>query len=158
MKTMIIRITEQEYAKALAEIFNSSVLRFPEEERGTAEPDTFISQIKNDINLVHMNEQGVLDAFISYHRHGEEVYELTSLYVALNSQKKGMGTELLHYVENELEQNAVVFVKALKNAPWSIQFYEKKGYTVLDDTVAAMAEKFSIREKPWSMILHKKVV
>ncbi len=150
---MIIQISEPTYAEDFTKIYNSSILLFPERERGMATRDIFEKQIKKDINFAHIKEQGIPDAFASYHRLGERVYEITSLYVSLDAQEKGVGAELLQYMEGMFEENSMVFVKVLKNAPWSIQFYKKQGYVMLEKRAAAVARAFSMEEKPWSMAL-----
>ena len=93
---------------------------------------------------------------MSYHQYGE-YYELTALYAKSEYQRKGVGQKLLHFFEQQIENDGVVFVKVLKNAPWSMNFYLKNGYVPIDPKMREAAESINIRERPWSVVLYKRI-
>ena len=154
---MILHVDDSKYLDSFSTIYNSSILLFKEEERGLATPETFSSQLENDINYIHISDDGDADAFLSYHDYGDNRYELTSLYVSREKQNKSIGYELLSYFENLLHQNHIIFVKVLNNAPWSMRFYCKYGYKTLDANEKEIAISLGLEEKPWSTILCKRI-
>ena len=154
---MIIHVSGNNYLEHFATIYNSSILLFKEDERGFATPEVFKKQLENDVNYIHISDNGDVDAFMSYCDYGDNRYELTSLYVTREKQNKSIGYELLSYFEKLLEDNHIIFVKVLNNAPWSIRFYCKYGYKTLDDKAKAIAVSLGLEEKPWSTILYKTI-
>lgn len=153
---MTEHVTGQEYAEIFAEIYNSSIELFEEEVRGSATADIFIPQLENDVNYIEIQEDGDIAAFMSYHQY-ENYYELTSLYVKREYQRKGIGHKLLSYMEQSLHNDEIIFVKVLRNAPWSLNFYQTNGYMPLDTQLKECAATLNITEKPWSIVLYKRV-
>ena len=151
---MVIHVTDRECLDIFADIYNSAILLFEENARGAATADTFVSQIENDENYIEVQEDGNITAFMSYHRYGRHC-ELTSLYIKREFQRKGVGRKLLCNFEQLAGSEGIIFVKVLKNAPWSLNFYTKNGYMPVDDEMRKTAELLGITEKPWSVVLCK---
>lgn len=154
---MILRVTDQKYAEIFADIYNNAIGLFAEDVRGAATADVFIPQLENDYNFIETQEEGDIAGFMSYHQYGN-CYELTSLYVKCNYQRKGIGKKLLSHMEQSLHNSDVIFVKVLKNAPWSMNFYQGNGFVPVDTEMKESAEVLNIKEKPWSIVLYKRVV
>ena len=151
---MVLHVTEQKYLDIFADIYNSAIELFDEDARGAATADTFASQLENDVNYIELREDGSIAAFMSYHQYGR-YYELTSLYIKREFQRKGMGHKLLCRFEQMVGSDGIIFVKVLKNAPWSLSFYEKNGYIPVDAEMRKTAELLNITEKAWSVVLYK---
>lgn len=153
---MTEHVTGREYAEAFADIYNNAIELFEEDARGSATADTFIPQLENDMNFIEIQESGDIAAFLSYQQYGN-FYELTSLYVKREYQRKGIGQKLLSHMEQSLHNDNIIFVKVLRNAPWSLSFYQGNGYMPLDSQLKECAATLNITEKPWSMVLYKRV-
>ena len=151
---MVIHVTDQKYLDIFADIYNSAIELFEKNERGAATADTFASQFENDENFIEIQEDGSIAAFMSYHQYGR-YYELTSLYVKREFQRKGVGHKLLCCFEQTVGSDGIIFVKVLKNAPWSLNFYTKNGYVPVDAEMKKTAELLNITEKAWSIVLYK---
>ena len=151
---MIIHVTDQKYPDIFAGIYNSAIELFEEDARGVATADTFASQFENDENFIEIQEDGSIAAFMSYHQY-DRYYELTSLYIKREFQRKGMGHKLLCHFEQMVGSDGIIFVKVLKNAPWSLSFYTKNSYMPVDAEMRKTAELLSITEKAWSVVLYK---
>lgn len=169
---MILQVSDPKYADIFAAIYNSANELFATEERGVSDADAFLSQIKNDINFIKMQENGDISAFMSYRQSGC-FYELTALYVKKEYQRNGIGFQLLSYLEAQMQNGGVIFVKVLKNAPWAQHFYLKHGFLPLNSPscladgnkhasqtfycheLRAAAASLHIVEKPYSSVLYK---
>ena len=151
---MVLHVTDRKYLNIFAEIYNSAIELFEENARGAATADTFASQLENDENFIELQEDGSIAAFMSYHRYGR-YFELTSLYIKREFQRKGVGHKLLCHFEQTVGDDGIIFVKVLKNAPWSLRFYEKNGYISVDAEMRKTAELLNITEKAWSVVLYK---
>ena len=151
---MILHVTDRKYLNTFAGIYNSANELFEENERGSATADIFEPQLANDENYIEMQEDGSITAFMSFHPYGK-YYELTSLYIRRECQRKGIGHKLLCHFERQVDNGGVIFVKVLKNASWSLDFYKKNGYIPVDPEMRKIAESLDIVEKPWSMVHYK---
>ncbi len=151
---MIQKVGEREYLSVFAEIYNSANILFEETERADAAPETFAAQLEKENNYIYIDECGTICGFMSYDCRGKD-YELTSLYVRSEYQRKGIGSLLLSYFEEQASLEAFLFVKALKNALWAVRFYTKHGYAPSDDRAESELLSIGIEEKPWSVILYK---
>jgi len=65
-------------------------------------------------------------------------------YVGSRSQKTGIGTSLLRYLENMTEKPVLIGTWAA--ASWAISFYEKNGYALVTEE-----EKNHLLKKYWSI-------
>lgn len=153
---MILQVAERKYLDIFADIYNSAIELFEGNARAAATADTFVSQFENDENFIEIQDDGSIAAFMSYHRYGRYC-ELTSLYVKREFQRKGIGHKLLCHFEQTVDSDGIIFVKVLKNAPWSLNFYEKNGYIPVDAEMKKTAELLNITEKAWSVVLYKDI-
>ena len=58
-----------------------------------------------------------------------EVALVRHAYVASSTQRSGVGTKLLHYVESMVDKPILIGTWAA--ASWAIEFYQRNGYTLL---------------------------
>lgn len=182
---MLVHITDETYAKTLASIYNSANMLFPESERKAAAPDIFTQQLKEDENFLEITDNKEAAAFMSYHCYKPSmskatdvfdisykqyfeirlpqspsfrqwVVQLSSLYVKREYQRMGLGAKMLQYLEEQMQNNGIIFVKVLNNAPWAKNFYCKNGYFPLDTADTAIKEiaaSFNIIERSYSSVL-----
>lgn len=151
---MIKLIDDHRYASAFAAVYNSAITLFPKEQRCDADEAVFVRQLQEDHNCVYIDD-GSIYGFASYHKYGEYC-ELTSLYVKRECQRMGVGRQLLEYVEGQIEEGTYIILKALNNAVWSFDFYEERGYRLLDDEMRELIKRWNLTEKRWEKILYKK--
>ena len=145
---------DKSHLHMFVEIYNSATSLFAEELRADATMETFIPQFEQDNNMIELQDGNVGRAFMSYRTCGTYC-ALTSLYVRKEYQRQGLGMELLCFFEAQIPKGGAAFIKVLKNAPWSIEFYKKNGYMPLIPEMASAASSLGLDEKPWSMILYK---
>lgn len=151
---MVVHVTDQKYLDIFADIYNSAIGLFEENARAAATADIFVSQFEKDENFIEVQKDGNIAAFMSYHQYGR-YYELTSLYIKREFQRKGVGHKLLRHFEQTVGSDGIIFVKVLKNAPWSLNFYTKNGYVPVDAEMRKVAELLNITEKAWSVVLYR---
>lgn len=151
---MIIQVNEDTYAEKFASVYNSANTLFREDERCDADGKLFYEQLHKDVNFVYFHKKE-LCGFLSYHRF-EGYYELTSLYVKREHQKRKIGHQLLTYFEKQIEEDAVIMIKVLKNAPWAIDFYKKHGYGSCDAQMCGKITNGNVIQKGWEIILYKR--
>lgn len=144
---------DHRYAEAFAAVYNSAITLFPSEQRCDADEAVFIGQLQSDHNYLYTDGDSAC-GFASYHNYGEYC-ELTSLYVKRECQRMGVGRQLLEYIEGQIEEGTYIIVKALNNAVWSFDFYEKYGYRLLDDGTRELIKRWNLTEKSWEKILYK---
>jgi len=87
---------------------------------------------------------------------------LEGFYLFLKEQRKGIGTIILDYCINIWRNNNKKFVilKALKNAPWSIDFYKKNNFVIYEDgKIHEKALNFLKVEKieKWEILMYRKI-
>lgn len=147
---------DSKYAVEMAQIYNSANQLYPKEKRYVANEDIFLSQITNDQNFLYVQDENNRSiAFMSFNEQNGFFYELTSLYVEIESQRLGIGEKLLNFFESKIPSGSLVIVKALKDSPWAIQFYLKHNFKTIDNAIKEILEGCNIIEKPWSTILYK---
>lgn len=145
--------TDISYAEDFVNIYNSAIRLFPKNQRSDATVDIFTGLLKRQeayICLINSFSAG----FITFRNVSCGIYELGSLYVHLDYQNKGVGKSLLLHMEQEIEKDSFIYAKVLSNAPWSISFYEKNGFTF------ATAEELNflkVCDNSWERIMVKKV-
>ena len=147
---------DKSYAAAYAEIYNRATQLFAEDERASIEKEALFLLLAQDESFIEIQEDQSLRAFLCFHRYGT-CCELTALYVDGKQQRKGVGERLLHALEERLPDGSLLFAKVLKNAPWSLRFYEKNGFREVDTKRRQQAEAIGMTQKPWSMLLYKQI-
>jgi N-acetylglutamate synthase-like GNAT family acetyltransferase len=65
-------------------------------------------------------------------------------YVASTTQRSGVGTKLLHYVQGLTEKP--ILIGTWSAASWAVDFYQRNGFTLL-----STAEKERLLRKYWSI-------
>lgn len=151
---MIRKVTDITNVREFARIYNSANLLFAEEMRNHAAEEVFLPQFRQDENYAFWDENKCMVGFYSYHV-WETALELTSLYVDFEHQKNRIGERMLFHFESNVPAGETIFIKALKNAPWALNFYQKHGYQPLDDRMALRAKAAGIEEKTWSQVFYK---
>ena len=151
---MIVQVDTQEYADIFAAVYNSANTLFDNSEQYDATGKLFLSQLENDENFICLDGKEVV-GFMSFHRYGQ-YSELTSLYVKREFQNRGIGERLICHFEQKIKPDALALVKVLNNAPWALRFYQKHGFTFLDENIAESFKTLGITDKPWEKILYKK--
>lgn len=151
---MIIPVKGREYAAAFACVYNSANTLFEAGQRCDADETVFYGQLRDDFNFVCRIGDEIC-GFMSYHK-SAAYYELTSLYVRREYQKKQVGSRLLAYFEEQVTESAWMIVKALNHAYWALDFYQKHGYETLNGEMRALVESWNVEEKAWEKILYKK--
>lgn len=149
---MIRKVESEDFAYQMAEIYNSANELYPEDERYPADADIFYKQIERDKNYVY-EKNGKIVGFMSYHKY-EQYYELTSLYIHLEYQKKGIGEDLLTFFEKQIPMGNFVITKALNTSPWAIRFYTKHKYRKATELELS---SLNLEQHRWETILYKYV-
>jgi diamine N-acetyltransferase len=107
----------------------------------------FILVIENDIPI----------GFASYSQKNEvetTTFRLHKIYVLPNSPTKGIGSFLLSYICNEsIKQSAKLLELNVNKYNPAIQFYLKKGFTVLRDEVIDIGEGYVMNDYVMVLIL-----
>lgn len=149
---MIRKVESTDFACKMAEIYNSTNQLYPENERYPLGEDVFCKQIEDDENYVYEVDSELV-GFMSYHKH-EKYYKLTSLYIHMAYQRKGIGEALLNFLESQIPRGSLIIVKALNNSPWAIRFYTKCKY---EKATEALLSDINLEQHYWEMILYKYV-
>ncbi|MBE5901333.1 MAG: GNAT family N-acetyltransferase [Lachnospiraceae bacterium] len=149
---MFKKTTDIKECTILTEIYNSAILVFDEKDRADATEDIFYKQMREDENYLYYGEDGIAKAFFSYRKVAEAVYEMTSLYVKKEYQRAGIGQKCFTFLEEQIPKGSILYVKALKNAPWSIAFYRKMGF---ED--CSMEDEVRITVGKWACLLKKSI-
>lgn len=140
-----------ESVRDLMTIYDSANELFCTEDRAYASEDTFYRMIESNVYIMYKKKQLPI-AFMAFVQK-ERYTEMTALYVRIEYQKSGLGHTLIDYFENLIsDKKRILIIKALKNAPWAIDFYIKHGYKVINHE---MAIELNIKEHPWTIILFK---
>lgn len=121
-----------EDAKTILEIYNDSHKVFgdvPEQDI----IDTFENMIKTE-NTYILYEDNQAIGFISLkdkNTHGL----ISAIYIKHKIQRKGYGKYILNFIEQEAKHIGLEYLilKALKMFEWTIEFYKKNGFTILDE-------------------------
>ncbi|MBQ9342122.1 MAG: GNAT family N-acetyltransferase [Lachnospiraceae bacterium] len=154
---MIKRVSDLDSCELLAEIYNSAIMLFPKNERADITADAFAQQMKDDINYIYFDETEKAKAFFSYKVYSDNVYELTSLYVSRDVQRLGVGGKCMEFFEAQIPKNSIVYIKVLRNAPWSIEFYEKTGFIDASADAEYVKSKYGISIHKWSTLMKKEI-
>lgn len=136
--------------QTLCQIYDSANLLFPEEERAPGTSHMFKELL--ELQQVYiLTRQGKAAAFLAYDEQ-ESYVELTALYVRHEWQQTGCAGELLSWFGEVCPKEKPVVVKALRNAPWAIQCYQKHGYQEWTKEKRESCHIF-LEQRPWSVIL-----
>jgi GNAT superfamily N-acetyltransferase len=103
----------------------------------------FENEIANGVNFWVAEEEGALLGVIGIQDKGA-VALVRHAYVASTAQRKGVGTKLLHHVE-ELT-NKPILIGTWADAEWAIDFYRRNGYTLVNES-----DKTRLLKTYWSI-------
>ncbi len=152
---MFQKVNDIASCETFAGIYNSAILLFDVKDRSDATGNVFLEQLRSDTNYICCDDDGAEKAFFSYRQRSGNAFELTSLYVKRECQRKGVGQSCLLFLEGLLPKGSIIYVSVLKNAPWSIDFYHKMGFE--DDADGEAVTNLGIKVSPWSAILRKEI-
>jgi N-acetylglutamate synthase-like GNAT family acetyltransferase len=145
----VIRVTTDTDLKAIFEIVNEAAQAYkgiiPEDR--WHEPYMSLQELKREIDdgivfwgIEHQNEligvMGIQDK--------GEVTLIRHAYIRKQSQKQGVGTELLRHLEDMTDKPILIGTWA--DAKWAISFYEKNGYRLVNEQ-----EKNHLLKTYWSI-------
>jgi len=105
--------------------------------------EEFRKAIENAVVFWGLEHDGQLLGVMGIQDRGE-VTLIRHAYVWTQSQKLGIGTKLLQYLENLTETPILIGTWAA--ASWAISFYEKNGYNLVSEK-----EKNCLLKKYWSI-------
>lgn len=143
--TITLRVANKQDLNEIVTIYNDANLLFDEHVRSSATESTFYDLLANDVLLIATVDHKAV-AFISYHTQ-EDILFISGLYVMRNYQKKGIGTLLISTVLKSLTDVEYVLLKVLKLANWAISFYQKYGFTPLNQLDIELRSSLSNRIK-----------
>jgi N-acetylglutamate synthase-like GNAT family acetyltransferase len=103
----------------------------------------FENEIASGVNFWIAEENGQILGVIGLQDKGD-VALVRHAYVSAKAQRKGVGTRLLHYVEQLTDKPILIGTWA--DASWAIDFYERNGYSLVDS-----AEKTRLLKTYWSI-------
>lgn len=119
-------------------------------------PDELRQEIDDGIAFWGIEEEGRLLGVMGIQDRGE-VTLIRHAYVRSESQRLGVGTGLLAYLETMTDKPILIGTWAA--ATWAISFYEKNGYTLMDkaETGRLLRQYWSIpqRQIETSVVLMK---
>ena len=147
-----------EDAKTILEIYNDSNKVFgvvPEQDI----IDTFENMIKTE-NTYILYEDNQAIGFISLkdkNTHGL----ISAIYIKHKIQRKGYGKYILNFIEQKAKHIGLEYLilKALKMFEWTIEFYKKNGFTILDkkeDELPFITEY--IPPAKWEAVMIKRIM
>ena len=143
-------------------IYNDSIKIFPPDQSAETNIETFTEVYKNDTVFI-AEKQNTLESvgWISYNYQKEYIL-INGFYLLLKEQRKGIGANILDYCINiwKKNNNNFIILKALKNAPWSIDFYKKNNF-IIYKTNKKYEHDFnflkSIKIERWEILMYRKL-
>jgi GNAT superfamily N-acetyltransferase len=117
-------------------IYNDSIKIFPSNIRKESDYNDFKNIFnKSIVYIVEKLNVSKIIGWIAYEIYPEYTF-IGGLYLLIDEQRKGIGTELLNYCIDILkcENCKLIILNALKIALWSIEFYRKNGFMIYDTT------------------------
>lgn len=143
---------EIEDVRDLMSIYDSANQLFCKEDRADADLDTFYKMLDESNVYIMYEDIQMPIAFMAFVEK-EKYTEMIALYIKTEYQRIGLGQEFISYFEKlNTGNNRILIIRALKNAPWALQFYKKNGYKEIGHK---MAIELNMKEHPWSIILFK---
>jgi N-acetylglutamate synthase-like GNAT family acetyltransferase len=148
-EAMMIRRCEESDFNAVLEIVNDAAQAYrgviPEDR--WHEPympfDELVREIEDGVVFWGLEQDGRLLGVMGIQDRGD-VTLIRHAYVRMGSQKAGVGTALLHHLE-DMTKDAVL-IGTWAAASWAVSFYEKNGYTLV-----SKEEKDRLLRKYWSI-------
>jgi len=88
----------------------------------------------------------------------EDTTLIRHLYVLTSAQRRGIGTKLLHYVE-EMVSTEYLLVGTWQTASWALKFYKKHGFELVANKDELLRKYWGVPERQieTSCVLRKKI-
>jgi ribosomal protein S18 acetylase RimI-like enzyme len=141
-------------------IYNDSINIFPSEVRKNSDRSLFYDIFNsNNVYIAERTDISKKIGWIAYKINQKHIF-IVGLYFLHNEQRKGNGTKLLNYCFESIWKNnyKIITLNVLKNAPWSIEFYKRNGFTVFDQRNGCKNELEYIKTKDikdWEIVMYK---
>jgi GNAT superfamily N-acetyltransferase len=155
----IYRATEEDIDEMTC-IYNDSIKIFPSDARKDSDRNILCDVFNS--NIVFIAERTDISKKIGWiaYRINTNYISIAGLYFLLNEQRKGNGTKLLNYCFKTLWKNnyKIITLHVLKNAPWSIEFYKRNGFTIYDQNIGCKKESDYLKTeeiKNWEILMYK---
>jgi GNAT superfamily N-acetyltransferase len=138
----------------LLRIYDSANSIYPENFIGKGELSYFYEFSKsNEIYVNYVNDEPV--GFISITNKFDMV-EISGLYVLKEHHNKGIGRELVQFIE-ELVDEDYIYLKTLRFTRPAICFYRNNGYGELNENEFSLLTEMGVKEERWEHLLIKKL-
>jgi len=143
-------------------IYNDSIKIFPSDVRKDSDKNLFYYFYNyNNVYIAERTDISKKIGWIAYKINQNHIF-IAGLYLLQNEQRKGNGTKLLNYCFESLWKNnyKIITLNALKNAPWSIEFYKRNGFTVFDQRNEYKNELEYIKTeeiRDWEIVMYKHI-
>ena len=141
-------------------IYNDSIKIFPSNIRKESDYNLFKNIFnKSIVYVVEKSNVSKLIGWTAYEIYPEYTF-IVGLYLLIDEQRKGIGTELLKYCIDTLKRGncKLIILNVLKNAPWSIEFYRKNGFMIYD-TTSEYETSFNVLKtrtiNDWELLMYK---
>jgi len=141
-------------------IYNDSIKIFPSEIRKNSDRSLFYGILNsNNVYIAERTDISKKIGWIAYKINQNHIF-IMGLYFLHNEQRKSNGTKLLNYCFESIWKNnyKIITLNVLKNAPWSIEFYKRNGFTVFDQRNGCKNELEYIKTKDikdWEIVMYK---
>ena len=156
---IIYKATEEDIDD-ITYIYNDSIKIFPSDIRRDSDRNSFLDFFNsNKIYIIERTDLSKKIGWIAYKTNQNNIF-ISGLYLLCNEQKKGNGTKILNFCSELLWNNnyKIITLHALKNAPWSIEFYKRNGFIIYDQNIECKNELECINTeeiKNWEILMYK---
>ena len=143
-------------------IYNDSIKIFPPDQSAEGTKEIFAKTYNNDtVFIAEKTDTLETVGWISYNRQKKYIL-ISGFYLLLKEQRKGIGANILDYCINIWKKNNDKFIilKALKNAPWSIDFYKKNNFLIYKTNKKYEHDlNFlkSVKIDRWEILMYRKI-
>jgi len=143
-------------------IYNDSIKIFPPDQ--SAESGTeYFAEIYNN-NTVFIAEKIDTSETVGYiaYKYQKEYILISGFYLLLKEQRKGIGTNMLDFCIKiwKKDDNKFILLKALKNAPWSIDFYKKNNFHIYETNKEYEYDLNFLKSEKidrWELLMYRKL-
>ena len=155
----IYKATEEDIDD-MTSIYNDSIKIFPSDIRKDSDRSLFCDFFNsNNVYIAERTNISKKIGWIAYKLNQNHIF-IAGLYLLRNEQRKGNGTKILNYCFKSLWKNnyKIITLDVLKNAPWSIEFYKRNGFTIYDQRSECKNESEYIKTeeiKNWEIVMYK---
>jgi len=143
-------------------IYNNSIKIFPPDQSAESDTEYFAETYnKNTVFIAEKTNKLKTVGWISYNRQKKYIL-ISGFYLLLKEQRKGIGTNILDYCINIWKKNNDKFIilKALKNAPWSIDFYKKNNFIIYETNKEYEPDLNFLKSEKinrWEILMYRKL-